>query len=354
MGIIQSTTRVLAPVNQLVTGAGQKVKNYAKWENTPTTFKAPYIASSLDCLAKYASSYATYVTTSTPFVVGASMIPNVYGPLANCSPQLRAVAVATTLGALWFFRRNHAAGVKEAQELKTVEQNRATQTKEQRLKASLIMAFGAGAIGTARINPVELVSGLFEFREESFPADKAVVQVDNSKKSTVYGLRIQDKVTKDVFYANVYYAGGKIQIEAPEMPVRLNEYSLDAIAEKRHSRYELVPPQGKELTLLQERVNRMEPKVNAHDVSIKRLENSNAELQAQVQTLTTLVTRLTRTLEAQTAKASTPAGETGDYVEVIAPTARKAKGKKAPTETEEPPTGKAASAVLNHLVETLA
>lgn len=311
----------------LIQKTREAITNIAKWETSPTDFKQSIAKGSALYLAKKGTSLFTGAISSTPVVAVATAAPFIATALAYSSPQVRVaaslIAAGTTAAAtgLWFFRRNHNAGVKAGEEQWAAARQREAQSKEQGLKTSLVRTLGGeAAIAPARIKPVELVSGLFDFREESFPADKAIVKVENSKKYTVYGLRIQDKVTKDVYYASVSYVGAKLQIVAPEMPVSVTSYMLEAIASRKHNRYELVPPQGKELTLLQERVNRMEPKVQAHDVSIARLEHSNAELQAKVETLTELVTRLTRTLEAQTAKTTSQ----DVMLEVISPTEQRA------------------------------
>lgn len=306
MGLINSTKQKLSYTYQPIAWAGKKAKDLGKWQNSPTDLK-PLLSNPLDNVGpafavggKFLMRTITSMAKNPIVIAGASTLPTLIGPLANTSPSVRAAVAATTMATLWYFKKNHDVGAKEAADQKAADQARKIQAEELALNTSLIRSFGGEAsIGLARTKPMELATGLFQFSEENFPADKAIVRVDNSKKATVYGLRIVDKVTKDVYYATVSYAGGKLQIFAPEMPTTITAWTIDQIANKRHNRYELVAPQGKELTLLQERVNRMEPKVQEHDRAIMKLEQSNAELQAKVETLEDLLGRLVRAIKAQ-------------------------------------------------------
>lgn len=273
----------------LVSNSRQLIKRLAAWENTPTTFKAPYVNSSAECLAKFGARLATGAISSMPVVATATTAFPLVAAWYGGTLGLGGGAVAAS--ALWFFRRNHNQGVKETLERQTEERHRKTKGQEQTLKTQIIESLGGDtAISAPRSKPAELKSGLLEYREEHFPVDKAVVKSDNSAKMTVFGLRIQDKVTRDIHYVSVSYAGGKLQIESPEEPdLRWSVSTFSQIANKTHSRFELVPPQGKELTLLQQKVLPMVKMVKEHDGAIKELQKLEPQVEAQTELIKKLL-----------------------------------------------------------------
>lgn len=308
----------------IISKSREAIKAVAQWETSPTDWKKSLTRGAATHLAKRATSVATNTITSTIVMSGVTMAPIMGAAIAYAAPQARTAAALITLGTsaaaagLWFFKRNHDAAVKASEAKWTALSQAEIKAKELELNKAFVAKLGGDAsIGQPRIKPTELANGLFDFREESFPNDKAIVKIDNGKKSTVFGLRIQDKLTQDVYYAAVSYEGGKLKFDVPQLPYRLTEWGLNNIISRNHDRYELVAPQGKILTLLQEKVNRMEPMVLSHDRSIVQLKHSNAELKAQVETLTELVHRLTLMQEAQAAAKGATSEDTQDTMEIL-------------------------------------
>lgn len=283
----------------LLEKARTQIKSLAEWENSPTKMEAPYVRSSAVTLGKFVTKTAANALSSLPVVSVATAIPFVSATVAFSFPQVRlatslvAAASATGAAALWFFRKSHTASVDA-----TLEKQK--QEAEKKLQATLVNSFGGeSAIGASRGKPSELSSGMLEFKAENFPADKAVVKAETGKKATQYGLRLVNKTTKEPLYITVGYAGGKLKIETPSNPALvLSPTALDKITDGSHATYELVAPQGKELTLLQDRLSKLETSAKEGAREIAALKRANKELEGKVEGLTKTIATLVTAQEA--------------------------------------------------------